>query len=130
MATTKKILIVLTTHAAIGDTERKTGVWFEELATPYYAFIDGGIAVDLASIAGGEVPVDPHSMEGERPPSVKRFLDDATAMAKLGRFFREQGLYTLVRWNCFYTNPPLVISEDELRHGFDIIDAGLTAIAE
>jgi 4-aminobutyrate aminotransferase-like enzyme len=35
-----------------------------------------------------------------------------------------------VRWNTFYTNPPLVISEEELRHGFDIIDAGLTAIAD
>jgi taurine--2-oxoglutarate transaminase len=58
------------------------------------------------------------------------FNGSSPAMAKLGRFFREQGLYTLVRWNSFYTNPPLVISEDELRHGFDIIDAGLTAIAE
>jgi taurine--2-oxoglutarate transaminase len=58
------------------------------------------------------------------------FNGSSPAMAKLGRFFREHGLYTLVRWNSFYTNPPLVISEDDLRHGFDIIDAGLTAIAD
>jgi taurine--2-oxoglutarate transaminase len=58
------------------------------------------------------------------------FNGSSPAMAKLGKYFREHGLYTLVRWNSFYTNPPLVISEDELRHGFDIIDAGLTAIAD
>jgi taurine--2-oxoglutarate transaminase len=46
-------------------------------------------------------------------------------MIRLGRFFREQGLYTFVRWNGFFTNPPLTISDDELRHGFDIIDRGL-----
>ena len=46
-------------------------------------------------------------------------------MMKLARFFREQGLYTFVRWNTFFTNPPLTITEDELRHGFDIIDRGL-----
>jgi taurine--2-oxoglutarate transaminase len=46
-------------------------------------------------------------------------------MAALGRFFREQGLYTLVRWNTFYTNPPLCITEPQLREAFAIIDQGL-----
>jgi taurine--2-oxoglutarate transaminase len=46
-------------------------------------------------------------------------------MAALGRHFRQEGLYTFVRWNNFFTNPPLTISEDELRHGFEIIDRGL-----
>ena len=46
-------------------------------------------------------------------------------MAALGRFFREQGLYTLVRWNTFYTNPPLCINEQQLREAFAIIDRGL-----
>ena len=50
-------------------------------------------------------------------------------MQKLGRYFREHGLYTFVRWNTFFTNPPLSISEEELRHGFDIVDRGLTAIS-
>jgi taurine--2-oxoglutarate transaminase len=36
-----------------------------------------------------------------------------------------EGLYTLVRWNTFYTNPPLCITEDELREAFAIIDKGL-----
>ena len=46
-------------------------------------------------------------------------------MAALGRFFRENGLYTLVRWNSFYTNPPLCITEQQLREAFAIIDRGL-----
>ena len=50
-------------------------------------------------------------------------------MTRLAKFFRQEGLYTFVRWNNFFTNPPLTISEDELRHGFGIIDRGLREIA-
>ena len=46
-------------------------------------------------------------------------------MAALGRFFRQEGLYTMVRWNTFFTNPPLTITEAELREAFAIIDRGL-----
>jgi taurine---2-oxoglutarate transaminase len=56
------------------------------------------------------------------------FNGTSEPMAKLARFFRAEGLYTMVRWNTFFTNPPLTITEDELRHGFDIIDRGLTEI--
>ncbi len=80
-----KILIILTSHDRIGDSDRKTGLWFEELTTPYYVFRDAGAEVDIASVAGGEVPVDPHSIEeaGKNPASVDRFLADAAAMAKI-----------------------------------------------
>ncbi len=53
------------------------------------------------------------------------FNGTSDEMAALGRFFREQGLYTMVRWNYFFTNPPLIISEAELREAFAIIDRGL-----
>jgi taurine--2-oxoglutarate transaminase len=46
-------------------------------------------------------------------------------MAALNRFFRQEGLYTMVRWNTFYTNPPLIITEDQLREAFAIIDRAL-----
>jgi taurine--2-oxoglutarate transaminase len=55
------------------------------------------------------------------------FNSSSEEMAALGRFFREQGLYTFVRWNTFFTNPPLCITEKELREGFAIIDRGLEA---
>ena len=53
------------------------------------------------------------------------FAGTSPEMAALGAFFREQGLYTFLRWNYFFTNPPLTITEAELREGFDIIDRGL-----
>ncbi len=55
------------------------------------------------------------------------FNGTSQEMAALGRFFREQGLYTFVRWNTFFTNPPLCISEKELREAFAIIDRALEA---
>jgi taurine---2-oxoglutarate transaminase len=53
------------------------------------------------------------------------FNGSSPEMAALGKFFRQEGLYTIVRWNYFFTNPPLTISEDELREAFAIIDRGL-----
>ncbi|MCK5796566.1 MAG: aminotransferase class III-fold pyridoxal phosphate-dependent enzyme [Deltaproteobacteria bacterium] len=47
------------------------------------------------------------------------------AMQKLGAFFRESGLFTFVRWSSFMCNPPLCITEEQLREGFAIIDKGL-----
>jgi taurine--2-oxoglutarate transaminase len=46
-------------------------------------------------------------------------------MQALGRYFRAEGLYTFVRWNTFFTNPPLCITEAEMREAFAIIDKGL-----
>ena len=46
-------------------------------------------------------------------------------MAALGKFFRDEGLFTFVRWNYFFTNPPLCITEQELHDGIAIIDRGL-----
>jgi taurine--2-oxoglutarate transaminase len=53
------------------------------------------------------------------------FNGTSDEMMALGRFFRQEGLYTFVRWNTFFTNPPLCITEQELREGFAIIDRGL-----
>jgi taurine--2-oxoglutarate transaminase len=46
-------------------------------------------------------------------------------MKRLNAYFREEGLYTFVRWHSFFTNPPLCINETELRDGFSIIDRAL-----
>jgi taurine--2-oxoglutarate transaminase len=54
------------------------------------------------------------------------FNGTSPEMQTLSKFFREEGLYTFVRWNTFFTNPPLCITEDELREGFAIIDRALS----
>ena len=53
------------------------------------------------------------------------FNGTSPEMTKLAAFFRENGLYTFVRWNNFFTNPPLCITEEQLMEGLDIIDRGL-----
>jgi taurine--2-oxoglutarate transaminase len=53
------------------------------------------------------------------------FNGTSPEMAALGRFFRDEGLFTFIRWNYFFTNPPLTITEDELSEGFAIIDRAL-----
>jgi taurine--2-oxoglutarate transaminase len=57
------------------------------------------------------------------------FNGTSEPMKRLGKFFRDEGLYTFVRMNYFFTNPPLIITEEEMRHGFDVIDRGLAHIA-
>jgi taurine---2-oxoglutarate transaminase len=57
------------------------------------------------------------------------FNGTSEPMNKLRKIFRDEGLYTFVRMNTFFTNPPLIITDEELRHGFDIIDRALTRIA-
>jgi len=54
------------------------------------------------------------------------FNGTSPEMAALAKFFRQEGLFTFVRWNYFFTNPPLTITEAELREGFAIIDRALT----
>ena len=46
-------------------------------------------------------------------------------MKAIAKFIRDNGMYTMFRWNGIHTNPPLTISEDELAEGFAIIDEAL-----
>lgn len=56
-----KILMVMTSHDALGNTGKKTGFWLEEFAAPYYTFLDAGAEISVASPAGGQPPLDPKS---------------------------------------------------------------------
>ena len=79
-----KILIVLTSHSELGNTGRKTGFWLEELADPYYVFLDSGATVTLASPKGGQPPLDPSSDEpAAQTKSTQRFKQDKAAQHAL-----------------------------------------------
>lgn len=80
-----KILILSTAHDAMGETGKKTGVWYEELATPYYAFTDAGHEVHVATLDGSAIPIDPNSDEtgADAPESVIRFRGDDAAQSVL-----------------------------------------------
>lgn len=78
------ILMVLTSHSALGDTGEKTGFWVEEFAAPYYVLTDAGATITIASPAGGQPPVDPKSEAADaQTPSTERFYKDAAAIEKV-----------------------------------------------
>ena len=78
------ILMVLTSHDKLGDTGKKTGFWLEEFAAPYYAFLDAGVNITLASPAGGQPPLDPSSdTEDAQTKDTKRFKEDSEAQERL-----------------------------------------------
>jgi putative intracellular protease/amidase len=80
----KRALIVTTSHDTLGETGRATGVFGSELTVPYYAFLDAGLEVDVASIQGGEIPVEPRSMGWPLATrDDRRFRNDEAAMSKL-----------------------------------------------
>ncbi|MEN5161307.1 type 1 glutamine amidotransferase domain-containing protein [Achromobacter spanius] len=78
------ILIVLTSHDTLGNTGRKTGFWLEEFAAPYYAFLDAGAKLTLASPLGGQPPLDPKSDDPDaQTDDTRRFKQDSDAQRVL-----------------------------------------------
>jgi taurine--2-oxoglutarate transaminase len=53
------------------------------------------------------------------------FNGSSPEMAKLGAYLREHGMYAFINWNNLFTNPPLCITEEQLRESFAIIDRAL-----
>lgn len=78
-----RALVVASSHGVL-DIGVATGVFASELTVPYYVFQDAGLAVDVASVAGGIVPVDPLSMkEAIRSADDDRMLADPRLRAQL-----------------------------------------------
>ena len=82
----KRALVITTSHAVLaapGETEgAPTGVMASEMTHPYYTFLDAGIDVDVASIKGGEIPVDPQTLQYMlRSPEDDRYLADPVLLA-------------------------------------------------
>lgn len=78
------VLIVTTSHNQLGNTGAKTGVWLEELAGPYYQFLDNGASITVASVKGGDVPLDPKSELKEwQTEFTKRFSEDEKALSAI-----------------------------------------------
>lgn len=75
-----KILMVMTSHDQLGNTGRKTGLWLEEFAAPYFVFRDAGVDLTLASPKGGQPPIDPKSdLPENQTPAMTRYKNDKAA---------------------------------------------------
>lgn len=84
-----KALIITTSHDRLGDQGKKTGVFASEMTAPYYEFSDGGMKVDLASIQGGPIPIDPLSFKWFiRSSYDNRFLKDPGFQQKVNQSFK------------------------------------------
>jgi taurine--2-oxoglutarate transaminase len=53
------------------------------------------------------------------------FNGTSPEMQRLGAFLREHGMYAFINWNNLFTNPPLCITEAQLREAFELIDRAL-----
>jgi len=79
-----KIVFVLTSHSELGDSGKKTGFWIEEFAAPYYALVDEGALITIASPKGGQPPVDPMSEASDaQTAATARFFKDNEAIDKV-----------------------------------------------
>ena len=79
-----KRALIVATNTAVMDIGKPTGVFASEMTVPYYAFLDAGMAVDVASPLGGVVPVDPQSIKPViRCADDDRFLADDDFKAKV-----------------------------------------------
>ncbi len=86
----KKALIITTSHDVLNapgeTTGNPTGVMASEMTVPYYEFLDAGMEVDVASIKGGQIPVDPQTLIFLlKTPEDERFLNDKSFQEKVNQ---------------------------------------------
>jgi len=119
LAAAEAAIGVLRDEGMVANAARLEGVMRSEMArlkAKHPSFKEGRAIglfgmIDLAKNAKGD-PAAPYN--GSSP-----------AMKELAAFFKKEGLFTFVRWGSFMCNPPLCITEAQLREGFAIIDRGL-----
>ena len=84
----QRALIIATSHNTLGPSDEETGVFLSELTAPYYTLLDSGVEVDIASIKGGPVPIDPSSFDWTVISSWdRRYLDDPQLYSRVQRSF-------------------------------------------
>ncbi|KAK9806134.1 hypothetical protein WJX72_002815 [[Myrmecia] bisecta] len=93
MVKIERVVIITTSDDKLGDTDQRTGVWLEgaaapayfllerleDVAAPYYFFLQKGYAVEIASIRGGIVPIEPKSLTRPMKHFTRKFLNDEAA---------------------------------------------------
>lgn len=70
----KKILFVVTSHSELGNTGKKTGFYFSEVAHPYYV-LSRDYEIDIVSPMGGEAPYE--GLDTSDPISMKLYNQQA-----------------------------------------------------
>ncbi|MFM2476844.1 type 1 glutamine amidotransferase domain-containing protein [Celerinatantimonas sp. MCCC 1A17872] len=91
-----KVLMVVSSHQKLGTTNEATGFWLSELTHPYFVVKKAGLDITIASIKGGEAPIDPRSLANMDKdtkaflgnPNTRKLIDRTPALAslKVGQF--------------------------------------------
>ena len=124
LATAEAVIHVMLDEGMIDNAARMGKVVraeMDRLQAKHPSFGDGRCIglfgmIDVRKNAKGE-PLAPYN--GSHP-----------TMTKLAQFFRKEGLFSYVHWSSFTCNPPLCITEAQLKEGFAIIDRGLALTDE
>jgi taurine--2-oxoglutarate transaminase len=53
------------------------------------------------------------------------FNGTSDEMKAIGKYLRDHHVYTMIANNSIHTNPPLIITEDQMAEGFEVIDQAL-----
>ncbi|WP_444933186.1 type 1 glutamine amidotransferase domain-containing protein [Microbulbifer sp. JTAC008] len=61
----KKVLIPVTNHATLGETDQANGTYSPELTHAIHVFMESGVDYDIASIEGGKAPIYGTDIEGD-----------------------------------------------------------------
>ncbi len=122
-----KALIITTSHDTLGDSGKPTGVFASEMTIPYYDFIEAGLEVDVASILGGEIPIDPDSFRFFTITTAdKRYRNDAAFLAKTQRsikiddvdFLEYDLIYIAGGWGAAYDIGQSKVLGDKISQAF------------
>lgn len=86
----RSALVIATSHSEMcGESGGRTGVASSELLQPYFEFLDAGMAVDVASIRGGEIPIEPGMLDWPLEDEyARRYKRDAVALEKVRHSLR------------------------------------------
>jgi len=80
----KRALVICTNHNRLDPKNKDTGAFGSEFTVPYYAFINAGLEVDIASPTGGNIPIQPPSWSWPLAcEDDRRFMKDRDALDKL-----------------------------------------------
>jgi taurine--2-oxoglutarate transaminase len=120
LAAAEACLQVMMDDDTIGHTQRMGGVLSELHAQMKERHPSVGDVRSIGLFGVLELVRNRQTKEPMAP-----FNGTSPEMQHLGAYLRDQGIYTFINWNNLFTNPPLCITEEQLREAFTVIDRAL-----
>jgi taurine--2-oxoglutarate transaminase len=120
LAAAEACLQVMIDDDMVGHTQRMGGVLGELLGSMKAKHRSVGDVRSIGLFGVLELVRNQHTKE-----PMAAFNSSSPEMQRVSAFLREQGMYAFVNWNNLFTNPPLCITDQQLRDAFAVIDRAL-----